>query len=270
MRGRSLFIGLAESGHIDAVKYLYNSEWDDPGLVGRAFASAACGAEMQVVKFLIATDRVSSEAFDKAFKLACSGYQTFNVVALLYCLKRVSQQGIDRAFAVAHDVAVVKLLYENEKISDHAVTVAFTRSLNSLNQHFIPFEIIKFLHKLPCIPSSLIDEAFVRAAQGQKTDTIEVLRDDSHLTSKAKGDAFVDAFKCQGVEIMKELYDEKCTPPSSGCFPSKCTCHGNICTRLSLLQHDTGKWRFWKLFMRNNRRNCVLNDALDVAGANAK
>ncbi|KAG3198735.1 hypothetical protein PC128_g5785 [Phytophthora cactorum] len=294
MRGDNLFMDLAESGHLDAVKYLFISRRSDSGLIGRAFASAAQTAQIDVVKFLVGTDRVSSEALDKAFNRACSGYQTIDVVTFLYNLQQVSKHGIDRGFAVAHDVAVVKLLCDNESISERAITSAFAKSLHSLSQYRIPSGIIQFLHKQPCIPAELIDEAFVQAAQALKTEIVELLRDDARLSSKAIGEVFVDAVKCRNVEMMKMLYDEKRTPPEAlmkafleAAHRKRFDLVKDIIQFLSVEEHvprefmhkafiaaaQHGQMTILEIVYENQPADLPLNvlkDALDVAGANAK
>ncbi|KAF1778844.1 Ankyrin repeat-containing domain [Phytophthora cactorum] len=259
MRGDNLFMDLAESGHLDAVKYLFISRRSDSGLIGRAFASAAQTAQIDVVKFL-----------------------------------QVSKHGIDRGFAVAHDVAVVKLLCDNESISERAITSAFAKSLHSLSQYRIPSGIIQFLHKQPCIPAELIDEAFVQAAQALKTEIVELLRDDARLSSKAIGEVFVDAVKCRNVEMMKMLYDEKRTPPEAlmkafleAAHRKRFDLVKDIIQLLSVEEHvprefmhkafiaaaQHGQITILEIIYENQPADLPLNvlkDALDVAGANAK
>lgn len=90
MRGRNFFVELARSGLLGAVTYIYTKGYNEPGFIGRACASAARRAHIDVVKFLISSNRVSSEAFDMAFKRACSGCNTIDVAMFLYNLKRFS------------------------------------------------------------------------------------------------------------------------------------------------------------------------------------
>ncbi|KAL3667725.1 hypothetical protein V7S43_007278 [Phytophthora oleae] len=201
MGGRKLFLDLASLGHLDAVKYLYNNGCNDSGL------------------FLVDTGRVNSEVFDKAFKIACPGYNAIHTVTFLYNLKRVSPQGINHGFECSNDVAVMKLLYDKEKISEKAITTAFTKSLPLHRSR--DSEIILFLYRKPCISSELIDTAFVNAVLSMiakryvntlRAEVVTCLRDDDRLSSKVMGEAFVEVVKNREVDMMKMLYEERRTP----------------------------------------------------------
>ncbi|KAK1942921.1 putative ankyrin repeat protein [Phytophthora citrophthora] len=195
VRGRSLFLDLASWGHLEAVKYLYKNGCDDSGLVGKAFAAAAGDAQRDVVKFLVGTGRVNSEAFDKAFKRACYGFKTIDTMTFLYNLKRASPQGINRGFESSNDVAVMKLFYEKEKISDKAIATAFT---NALDLRLIgDSSVIRYLSKKPGISSELIGTAFVSAALRLNTDVVNFLKDNERLSSVIQGHGTSIRGSCQ-------------------------------------------------------------------------
>ncbi|KAL3670340.1 hypothetical protein V7S43_004650 [Phytophthora oleae] len=235
MPGQNLFIDLASSGQLHALEYLYNNGCNDPELIGLAFTFAVTQAlvianvnlikaHRQVVEFLLGTGCVTSEAFENTFKTACSenDYTCIDTVKLLYKWNRASPQCIDRAFGLANNFTVLKMLYENEKISEKAITGAFENAVRL--QHKEHSDILLFLYKQPCIPSNLIEKAFLRAVKflnavypgdGAKTKTriVTCLRDDERLSSKAMGEAFVDAVKSCNKDMMTLLYDERRTPP---------------------------------------------------------
>ncbi|KAE8875971.1 hypothetical protein PF005_g17369 [Phytophthora fragariae] len=208
--GDNLFAELAHSGDLEAVKYLYNTRCKDERSVGKAFASAANGGHADVVEFLLGTGLISSEAFDKAFEHACSGFETTGVVTYLYNMKRASLKAINRAFAAANDVAVLKLLDENENISDESVTVAFERNTNSRFNGKL--EILEFLASKPCVPSELVDEAFVAAATEGDAEIVNLLRGDSRVSHKAMGEAFVHAVVANKQNVLELMYEEQRIP----------------------------------------------------------
>ncbi|KAK1941401.1 putative ankyrin repeat protein [Phytophthora citrophthora] len=227
MQGQNLFMNVAHSGDLNAVKYLYTHGCNDPDLVGRAFTTAASEAQDNVVEFLAGTGCVSSKAFEKAFKTACSKYNLhpgcFDTVTFLYKLNKVSLQCIEHVFGLASSFAILNFLYENEKISDKTILTAFGRAVHSFRKEHS--EIILFLYKQSCIPSELIDKAFVRVVKSlngarseneaisTKTQVVKCLRDDERLSPKAMGEAFMNAAKRwkSGMTVM--LYDEQRTPP---------------------------------------------------------
>lgn len=77
------------------MNFLYDNGSNDARSVEKALASAANGGSAEVVEFLLDTGLVSSDAFDEAFKRACCGYKTTDVVKYLYSLKRTTPQGIN-------------------------------------------------------------------------------------------------------------------------------------------------------------------------------
>ncbi|KAG1708410.1 hypothetical protein DVH05_025089 [Phytophthora capsici] len=220
--GRDLLIKVARSGDLNAVEYLYNNGCTDSELVGRALIYAASEAHIEVVKFLLDSDCVSSEAFEKAFKRACSGYkpECIDTVVFLYKLNRASPQCIECGFGLANTSAVVKFLFENEKMSDQAITAAFESAV-----HDCRLDIILVVYKHRCIPLNLVEKAFLRAVKSQdgeylddeakptKAQVVKCLRDDERLTPNTLGEAFIDAVQHDKKEMMLSLYDEQRTPP---------------------------------------------------------
>ncbi|KAK1941396.1 hypothetical protein P3T76_007262 [Phytophthora citrophthora] len=73
VRGQNLFIDVACSGGLNAVKYLYNNGYNDSELVREAFIEAAYDAQDRVVEFLAGTGCMASKVLEIAFESACSG-----------------------------------------------------------------------------------------------------------------------------------------------------------------------------------------------------
>ncbi|KAG1713262.1 hypothetical protein DVH05_000982 [Phytophthora capsici] len=225
MRGQILFINVACSGDLNAVKYLYKTGCNDSELVERAFTFAASEGQNEVVEFLAGTGRVSSEAFGIAFKRACSGYkpECIGTVMFLYKLNQAPPQCIERGFGLANSLTVVRFLFENEKISDQAITIAFKNAVRLCDKDHPG--IILFLYKQQCIPSNLIGKAFLHAvkslnaehpsddAKSTKTQVVNCLLDDERVSSKVLGEAFLNAAKTNKKEMMLFLYDKRRTPP---------------------------------------------------------
>lgn len=88
--------------------------------------SAARFGQTDVVELLLDTGRIESDIFDKAFESAVrSGNRKPDTAIFLYNTKLASAEVITQAFQNAHDVSVLRLLYENEEISDDSVNAAF-------------------------------------------------------------------------------------------------------------------------------------------------
>ncbi|KAG1713258.1 hypothetical protein DVH05_000978 [Phytophthora capsici] len=226
VRGQVLFIDLACSGDLNAVEYLYKNGCNDSELVERALSLGVTKGQTEIVEFL--ASRVSSEAFEKAFERACSGDrpECIDTVMVLYKLNRASRQCIERGFINANTLAVVKFLYENEKISDQAIIAEFD---NAAQCYYIDHsDIILFLYEHQWIPSNLIDKAYQNArgslyfASGNAkarryiqliTRVITSLRDDERLSPKFVGTEFVAAAASNKKEIMLFLYDKRRTSP---------------------------------------------------------
>ncbi|KAG3097873.1 hypothetical protein PI124_g15554 [Phytophthora idaei] len=148
---KNLFAGLAASGYLEAVKYLFNSGHDDEEAVGKAFKSAGgCKTGVAILEFLLGTGRVKQNAIVKAFQKACARQENMDVVTQLYNTKQVSQQGINRAFATVNSVAAMRLMYDNEKILDGSLIGAFKKSTNRGGGDTIG--ILKFLSKESVLP----------------------------------------------------------------------------------------------------------------------
>ncbi|KAG1713260.1 hypothetical protein DVH05_000980 [Phytophthora capsici] len=197
-----LFIDLGLEGDVNAMEYIYKDGCKDSELVELALANAASEAHIEVVQFLLESGRVTSEVFDEAFIQACFGNkpQSINTVMLLYKLGQVSRQCIERGFKIANTVAVIRFLFENEKISDQTITAKFDSAIF----HF-RLDIILFLYKQQCIPSNLIGKALLRAvkslnvehlndgAKSTKVQVVKCLRDDERLSPNTLGKAFLCA-----------------------------------------------------------------------------
>ncbi|KAG7376384.1 hypothetical protein PHYBOEH_001565 [Phytophthora boehmeriae] len=126
----NLFVDLAIEGRTEAVKFMYVNGHDDAEIVCDAFVNAvAVGRRVEVVEFLLETGHIFPAIFDKGFVAAASSmWVTSKIVCSLYAMKRASAKTINNVFAVARDMAVMKLLYENERISDEAIIKAFQRA----------------------------------------------------------------------------------------------------------------------------------------------
>ncbi|ETP44495.1 hypothetical protein F442_08916 [Phytophthora nicotianae P10297] len=201
----SLFAYVAASGNLEAVKYLYNNGHDDEESVGKALKGAGgCKTGVEILKFLLDTGRVTQSAIDEAFQRAAR-QENMDVVTLVYNTKLVSQQGINRAFATVKNVAAMRLMYDNEKISERSLLRAFKLSTSRNGVHTV--EILKFLYKEKCISSDLISNAFVAAVRNQQTELVHILRDDTRVTDQALSSAFGIAAIRDDTALVKLLYD---------------------------------------------------------------
>ncbi|KAG2835258.1 hypothetical protein PC112_g5770 [Phytophthora cactorum] len=206
--GKNLFAGLAASGYLEAVKYLFNSGHDDEEAVGKAFKSAGgCKTGVAILEFLLGTGRVTQNAIDKAFQKACARQENMDVVTQLYNTKQVSQQGINRAFATVNSVAAMRLMYDNEKISDGSLIGAFKKSTNRGGGDTIV--ILKFLSKEKCIPPELISHTFVAAVKNEQMELIDTLRCNTRVTDQALSDAIEIAATRGDAVLLKLLYDHQ-------------------------------------------------------------
>ncbi|KAF1778845.1 Ankyrin repeat-containing domain [Phytophthora cactorum] len=202
--GKNLFAGLAASGYLEAVKYLFNSGHDDEEAVGKAFKSAGgCKTGVAILEFLLGTGRVTQNAIDKAFQKACARQENMDVVTQLYNTKQVSQQGINRAFATVNSVAAMRLMYDNEKISDGSLIGAFKKSTNRGGGDTI------FLSKEKCIPPELISHTFVAAVKNEQMELIDTLRCNTRVTDQALSDAIEIAATRGDAVLLKLLYDHQ-------------------------------------------------------------
>lgn len=121
--GRRLLVELADYNYVNAVKYILG-KGIDLDLV-EAFETAAMGSAIPVVEFLWSSFNFSNEVFDRVFEnTATSGWQR-SEIPTLYRMKHPSPPVIDRVFRVTDSVAVLKLLLENEQVSNDAIVDAF-------------------------------------------------------------------------------------------------------------------------------------------------
>ncbi|KAG6952136.1 hypothetical protein JG688_00013409 [Phytophthora aleatoria] len=124
-RGEDLFVKLAEFRSKNAVEFLYRNGHNDTLLVIKTFVEAARFGNTVVVEFLLDTKRIVSDIFDKAFEYAASGYRNSPTAIFLYHKKLASKNSVIGVFEQAHDISVVKLLFENEDVPVKSAIVAF-------------------------------------------------------------------------------------------------------------------------------------------------
>ncbi|KAG1713261.1 hypothetical protein DVH05_000981 [Phytophthora capsici] len=219
--GRHLFINVVRLGNVNAVEYLYNNGCNDSELVGLALANAATYARSDVVKFLVENGCISSKAFETAFENACFGYgyECIDIVMYLYKLNRASRQCIELGFTYTNSLAVVNFLFENEKISDQAITATFKRA-----KHHWYLDFILVLYKQPCIPSDLIEKLFLYVAKSlnrvylgdkssPKIQVMKGLQDDERVSLNTVGEAFLYTVQNYETNVVLFFYNKRRTPP---------------------------------------------------------
>ncbi|KAG2805526.1 hypothetical protein PC111_g17766 [Phytophthora cactorum] len=210
-RGEYLFVKLAEFRSKNAVEFLYRNGHNDTLLVIKAFVEAARFGNTVVVEFLLDTKRIVSDIFDKAFEYAASsGYRNSPTAIFLYYKKLASKNSFIRVFEQAHDISVLKLLFEKKMF----------RSNLSLSRLTVPHtagevQILKFLLKCECISAQSIGKAFVNAAISSQTGALEFLCRDSRLPTQAVDKAYIEVVTRSNSKIMRLLYDTKRVSPEA-------------------------------------------------------
>ncbi|KAJ8525651.1 hypothetical protein ON010_g15463 [Phytophthora cinnamomi] len=204
------FVRLAGFGHIKALKFLYNRGIDSPEFVSNAFVSAG---SVRVLSMLLNTDKVSDQAFKRAFWYASRNRRT--ETALFFCAsKRVSAEAIKFAFESAGDLAMSKLLYGKLQDPTEATVTAFRNATFSGRRYIytlmlpadriavvrflvstghVPVELIveaflscrgevvKALLNEPCISVEIVHKAFQNAVASGRTEVVELLAHKVHL-----------------------------------------------------------------------------------------
>ncbi|KAG2941649.1 hypothetical protein PC128_g5798 [Phytophthora cactorum] len=202
---------LAEFRSKNAVEFLYRNGHNDTLLVIKAFVEAARFGNTVVVEFLLDTKRIVSDIFDKAFEYAASsGYRNSPTAIFLYYKKLASKNSFIRVFEQAHDISVLKLLFEKKMF----------RSNLSLSRLTVPHtagevQILKFLLKCECISAQSIGKAFVNAAISSQTGALEFLCRDSRLPTQAVDKAYIEVVTRSNSKIMRLLYDTKRVSPEA-------------------------------------------------------
>ncbi|KAG2835245.1 hypothetical protein PC114_g12713 [Phytophthora cactorum] len=195
----------------NAVEFLYRNGHNDTLLVIKAFVEAARFGNTVVVEFLLDTKRIVSDIFDKAFEYAASsGYRNSPTAIFLYYKKLASKNSFIRVFEQAHDISVLKLLFEKKMF----------RSNLSLSRLTVPHtagevQILKFLLKCECISAQSIGKAFVNAAISSQTGALEFLCRDSRLPTQAVDKAYIEVVTRSNSKIMRLLYDTKRVSPEA-------------------------------------------------------
>lgn len=131
-------------------------------MVNEAFLKTAGFHWSPVVIYLHDTGLITSDVFDKAFIMAVSATWTTTKTVEYFChLKRASAEARSKAFVTAHCPERVKILLENERISDASIIDAFTLSGYAhryLSKHYLSrsIDFVKLLGKNACIPPKLL------------------------------------------------------------------------------------------------------------------
>lgn len=148
------------------------------------------------LEFLLSTDRVSSEAFEKGFeKAVVASWDRENMVPFLLEKKRASAQSINKAFVAAWSSEMLRILHSCEHIWDESICTVFEKATRGMKKSYSTKEgenvrIIKLLCTKDCISAEMIGQAFVAAASNGQSELLMLLRDDGRISSQKVGRSF--------------------------------------------------------------------------------
>ncbi|KAE9041889.1 hypothetical protein PR003_g6709 [Phytophthora rubi] len=139
--------------------------------------------------FLLSTGRVSSGAFNRAFKSSVTSNSP-EVMPFLCSQKRASARAINGAFRASYKREIIKYLYENEDISSAAVIAALKKAAKCGQRHRAPYDengiaIIKLLHKADRIPVKVMRQVLMSAASLKESEVVEILCGDNRISARA-------------------------------------------------------------------------------------
>lgn len=211
-----LFVRMVTAGSANAVKYLHKNHFVDSSSFEAGFYAAIAHEWTDIIEFLLSTEEVSTDLFDKAFALV-SRIGKLKSAALLHGKKRASPQATIDAFETGGSLAVVKFLYSNEHVPVSSIIAAFTNAsrygttpetIKSFSSELSEesTKIVCFLYTLNGIPSGVISEAFNRVATKIPLDVAGSMCTEHSISSAAIGAAFVSAVADrQGLGFLKFL-----------------------------------------------------------------
>jgi hypothetical protein len=218
---RKIFIGVAQGGHLSAVRRLYDYGRVDAELIDEAFVKVAEFNRVDVIAFLYDTGKVSPEAFDEALLAAVTSmWRSSKTIEYLCAQGCASAVTINQAFKIASSANTIKILYEKADISDASIISAFRTAAGCGIEYFTgssdeDVKIIQFLLAHKCIPVDVIAEAFLVAVKTGRTQLVELFRSDVRISTDTMDKAFVQAATREDCSVMRLLYDQKRISPDA-------------------------------------------------------
>ncbi|KAE9097888.1 hypothetical protein PF010_g15778 [Phytophthora fragariae] len=205
------YVYLTDDGHLEALKYMYNRGLDNSKLVGNAFVSAGRSNEVQAMKMLLDTDKVSDQAFKDAFWYASRNGKK-EAVVFLCASKRVSAEAITFAFESAGSLAISELLYKKLQNPVEATKTAF-RNATCLGRGYIyrfmlaanRIAVVKFLISTGHVPAESIVEAFLSAHRICHFEIVKALVDEPCISVQIAREALQRATDNGQAEIAELL-----------------------------------------------------------------
>ncbi|KAF4037468.1 hypothetical protein GN244_ATG10512 [Phytophthora infestans] len=154
------------------------------------------------MEFLQCTQQVSSDVTGYGF-VEAARFEKLDAMKFLYKHRRIYPHSINKAFELTGSLMILNFLFEKAEISLDAMTEVFKHVTESrevwLKSHdttsFRRSEdrigIIKFLCNTGCIPSGMIDTAFVRAATNGYVNVMAALHDAQGLNTMTINKALI-------------------------------------------------------------------------------
>jgi len=107
----------------------------------------------------------------------------------------------------------MKVLNDNENLSDEALVTAFEKAIHRHEKDTL--EILEFISKEKCIPPELICKALEKAVQTRATGLVECLCNDPRVTPVAVTEAFVMAATSGYADLVSIIYSKQQISPET-------------------------------------------------------
>ncbi|KAJ8555036.1 hypothetical protein ON010_g9447 [Phytophthora cinnamomi] len=212
--GNTFFCRFAIAGNLKVITYLYNNGHNEPKMIDDAFMQAARHGQTDIVAFLLDSGPISPEAFDSGFENAArSG--TIATLRFLYGQRRVSRSSLMAAFEKTERPATIEFIHSNEIIPTESVVSAFKNAgrCGYVGPHYHrpnldQLQILRVLRMRVDIPAEAINEVVAKATLEFHPGILQILSDDSRLTSEIRSVAFAKAIDKGSLRLSQALFKD--------------------------------------------------------------
>ncbi|KAF4138100.1 hypothetical protein GN958_ATG12709 [Phytophthora infestans] len=158
------FVNLAGDGYANTIEFLYRRGHKETKLLGYALDNAVCADQMEVLRMILSTGRVTQDRIGETLLIAAR-HGNFSPVEFLVQNSRISDRQTKKAFENASKLAISKYLLD--KLDDPAgsVETAFRNAAGSGHYTLMGTServaILKFLLSTRLVPRTVVNDSFI-------------------------------------------------------------------------------------------------------------
>ncbi|KUF82624.1 hypothetical protein AM588_10000415 [Phytophthora nicotianae] len=201
------FVYLGGDGYSHALMYLYRRGHNDPKLLGLALDDAARGGQINVLRMLVNTGRITQDRIGETLWTTVR-FGKGSSVEFLVNNSNISTQAMNRAFEDARKIEISKFLYTKLSNPAEFVVTAFRNAAGcgryTLMSDKERVAIVKFLRSTGFVPDKLVCDAFTVAIEKWYTEGVVLtLCNEACISFEIAIEAFQKAVSVGKTKVMK-------------------------------------------------------------------